>query len=434
MKTPPNLRRYIAVSLGGIILVMIVAYTLLVLHAFSSSVKDLISYDLTLKARNFARDYRENAESPLPKDRYLTAYMNPAELPQWLTDSCDVENLAHGRPEMGNMTGPHIHGGEEFFFLAMAYDLHDNNRLYLVETYTEKDEIPGSFSNIRRAMYITLAFGIGFILLVGVILRFFFFRISTPVNALGDWANSLTSKSLERPHPDFRFEEINQLADLIQHAVGDLHQALQREQFFLNSASHELRTPIAVIRTNLDLLQRLQPSMEERTGTSFQRIRRAVDNMRGLTETLLWLSRKEENMPPAETVDIYRTVNELVRENRYLLKGKDVELDMDMSPATAIVPRVALVIAMENLIRNAFQHVHKGKIEIRLTGTAIVITNTEPPEGEVVRTSSEYGFGLGLMLVEQISRKLGLSYENRSVPGGHEATLSFPAVGPSATG
>jgi signal transduction histidine kinase len=260
---------------------------------------------------------------------------------------------------------------------------------------------------------------------VGGILRFFFHRISTPVNALGDWANSLTPKNLERPHPDFRFEEINRLADLIQLSVGDLHQALQREHFFLSSASHELRTPIAVIRTNLDLLQRLQPSMDERTSTSFQRIRRAADNMRGLTETLLWLSRKEENMPPAETVDIYRMVNELVRENRYLLEGKDVDLNMDMIQATAILPKVALVIATRNLIRNAFQHVHQGRIEIRLTRSAIVITNTEPRGEKDVHTSSEYGFGLGLLLAKQIANKLNLSYENRTVSHGHEATLYF---------
>jgi hypothetical protein len=177
MKTSPNLRRYIAVALGGIILVMIVAYTLLVINAYSSSIKDLISYDLTLKARDFARDYMENTASPLPKDKYLTAYMDPGALPPWFTDNCDVLNLSHGKPEIGNMTDPYVYSGEEFFFLAMAYDLHDNNRLYLIETYAEKDEIPGSFSNFRRAMYITLAFGIGFILLVGVILRFFFHRI-----------------------------------------------------------------------------------------------------------------------------------------------------------------------------------------------------------------------------------------------------------------
>ena len=45
---------------------------------------------------------------------------------------------------------------------------------------------------------------------------------------------------------------------------GDLHQALNREHHFLRNASHELRTPIAVIRTNMDLLERLQTNSGDR--------------------------------------------------------------------------------------------------------------------------------------------------------------------------
>ena len=425
MKAKPKLRRYITLSITAIILVMIVAYSFLIYYSLFSSIEEAASYDLRLKARDYEQSYREDTTTPLPESKYLTGYLGTNEIPDWFKRRYNAETVASGKLLAGETVDPQIHDGKKFLFLAMAHNLYDQRRLYLIETYTEDDEIPGTFTNIDRTLTITLGLGIGFILLVGFTLRYFFNRISTPINALSDWASSLNRTKLEQPHPDFKFQEINQLADLIQNAVGDSHQALVREHHFLRNASHELRTPIAVIQTNLDLLERLKADSGEKEETPHLRIRRAVDDMHRLTETLLWLSRKEDSMPPAESISIKTMVEELVLINRYLLDGKDVDLDLDLEETKTTLPKVALGIVLGNLIRNAFQYTDRGKVQIRVKQMAVSITNSGQTHGKSSPTSNDHGFGLGLILVDQICRRLKLIYDNKSIPGGYETTLKF---------
>ncbi len=425
MKTPPKLRRYITISIGIITIVIIIAYSCLVQFALFSMIEETASYDYGLIARDFAEAYRKDPDTSLPKTKYLTAYLGSKNLPEWFKNEYGLAAFTHGQLEMGDLIDPQTNNGEEFFFIAFASNLHDGRKLYLIETFTKNDEIPGAFGNSKRAVFITIGLGIGFILLVAFALRYFFYKISTSIYSLTTWANSLTKDNLEQSNPDFRFQEINQLADLIKNAVSDLHQALNREHHFLRNASHELRTPIAVIRTNMDLLERLQEEPRKNEKTSYQRIRRAVDNMHKLTETLLWLSRKEENMPSPESIDVSQMVDELIRENQYLLSGKDVRLDLDMRSSTATLPKVALGIVLSNLIRNAFQYTNRGTIEIHITQTSVSITNMDQPLEKQDFSESVHGFGLGLILVEQICRKLNLHYENKSIGGVQKATLFF---------
>lgn len=423
MKSPPKLRKYISISLVGIILVMIVAYSILVVYALFSTLMEAASYDYNLIARDFAQAYRKDAATALPSTKYYTAYLDSREIPAWIKKEVDFESLVHSQLEVGFAINPSIQNGEEVIYFVMAYDLHDQKRLYLIEIHSEEDEIPGTFKNFKRALIIALGLGIGFIVLVGFTLRYFFHKISTPISALTTWAHDLNREKLEQPHPDFKFEEINQLADLIQNAVGELHRAMNREHHFLRNASHELRTPIAVIRTNMDLLDRLQSDPKGKEKLSYRRIRRAVENMNRLTETLLWLGRKSETMPSPESINVNAMVEELVQENRYLLKGKDVNIEMEMVSATVTLPKAALHIVLGNLVRNAFQYTNQGRIEIQVTQTAVTIINTDLTQKKTNSTGSDYGFGFGLMLVEQISQKLNLPYENKTIMGGHKAIL-----------
>ena len=166
--------------------------------------------------------YDIDPDTPQPRSKYHNSYLDRQKIPSWLQDNYDADAFGHGKLEMGGMSDPHVHNGPEFLFLAMAYDLSDRKRLYLIETYTEDDNIPGTFTNFDRAQAITLGRGIGFILLMGFALRYFFHRISAPINALLIWANSLTREKLKPPPPDLNFREINQLAHLIRNAVADL--------------------------------------------------------------------------------------------------------------------------------------------------------------------------------------------------------------------
>ena len=82
---------------------------------------------------------------------------------------------------------------------------------------------------------------------------------------------------------------------------------IERERIFTRDASHELRTPIAVFKGSLDLLQRKSDRSED-DEKAFARMRRTVEDMEGLIETLLLLARGEE----VERIHEIRCLNDLV--------------------------------------------------------------------------------------------------------------------------
>ncbi len=425
MKSAPKLRRHITISLWVIALVMIVAYSILVQYSLFTGMDELTSYDFHLTARDFANEYQKNPNAQLPESRRLKTYLGEKKLPDWFKNNYPLKNLKNKKLEWYEVEEKQFGHDKAFYFHVFPYDLQDGNRLYLLEIYTEKDDVPDAFRKSENSGIITIALGIGFIMLVLFAIKYLFKKVSNPLESLSDWANDLTQGKLEQPHPDFHFEEINMLADLIQNAVQDLNQALTREHQFLRFSSHELRTPIAVLRSNMDLLERIRSKPGDKEKVSYQRIRRAVENMHRMTETLLWLSRKEETMPLAELVEISDLVDEIAQENTYLLTGKKVSFNLNMIPVRINIPQAAARIIIGNLIRNAFQYTAEGEINIQVTQDAFIVENTGQTLDQPVQGRDDYGFGLGLMLIEQITRKLNLHYENMSIPGGYKAVVSL---------
>ncbi len=103
-----------------------------------------------------------------------------------------------------------------------------------------------------------------------------------------------------------------------------MQQSLDREQEFLSYASHELRTPIAVTRTNSELLSKMMTvnNSPEKQIEVVERIKRASITMTDLTETLLWLNRSEGKSLVTENVQLGELTEQLVHDLDYLLEGK----------------------------------------------------------------------------------------------------------------
>ena len=422
MKKSRKLTRYISWRLGVIAFIMIAAYSILLFFSLFKGVEEAATFDLKLISRDFDREYEKNNHTPLPRFHRLRSYIGEKDLPAWLNKKSPA-NLNTGEILIAEPTLADYEKDQWAYHVVFPYELYNGKRLYLIQTYTEKDDIPDTFMFSENLEILILGTGILFILIIMAGVQLLFRNISTALEDLSSWAANLNSDNLENPKPEFKFREIRFLSDLIHNAVFDLNDTLKREHHFLKHASHELRTPIAILRSNMDLIGKIKPDPDDNEKIIYERIRRASDNMQQITETLLWLSRKEETMPAPEPVDVQELVTGLIHENEYLLEGKDVRLILDTEPASLTVPLTACRIAMGNLIRNAFQYTSHGKIQVRLTQTGFSITNQINKAHE--NDKNDHGFGLGLMLVKQICRKLNLSYEKQDLPGRHRAFLSW---------
>ena len=248
--------------------------------------------------------------------------------------------------------------------------------------------------------------------------------VSAPVEGLREWAKSLDKNKLKQPVPNFQYSELNSLADIVQSSLSSVQSSLDREKQFLGYASHELRTPIAVTRTNTELLRKMISKEVDKTRQEevLERIERAAFTMTDLTETLLWLNRHEDKSLPTTTISFGKLVTQIKHELFYVLHGKQVDVSLESDDTKLELPLGLCRIVITNLIRNAFQHTNHGKVVIKQIGTVLEIDNYNFSENE---PEQELGFGLGLELTERLISQYGWYYENQPTLSGRFVLIKF---------
>ncbi|WP_254700709.1 sensor histidine kinase [Paraglaciecola mesophila] len=259
-------------------------------------------------------------------------------------------------------------------------------------------------------------------------------KVAKPIESLRDWAKALSHENVQHPPPDFTYNELNTLATIVQSSLHSVHQSLAREKTFLSYASHELRTPISVIRSNVELLKRLceKAILNEKQQLTLARIERAGLTMSDLTETLLWLSHDEAQPVELKQIQLDEKIHQLSTELRYLLNSKAVEVSVECNPFSLNTDGTACHIVLSNLIRNAYQHTQHGHVHIVQQGSVVTIANEEhrdnvPHTNNQIKTTQQpiLGYGLGLQLSERIIQRHKWQYQIIDEPGRYLVKVDF---------
>lgn len=267
--------------------------------------------------------------------------------------------------------------------------------------------------------FVSLSLGV-FLLGVFLILR----RITHPIECLRQWTETIGSNNELDNVPDFKFSELNAMAELIASSVKSVRSSIQKEQEFIRYASHELRTPIAVIHSNAELMRKILDAdlPKEKLYKQLQRIETNSFAMADLCRSLLWLNNENANQIKESMTSLRDLTNISIEEHRYLLKGKSVEIELETDDYECLNLSVMCKIVIANLIRNAFQHTIEGKIRIKQQGMVITVTNEDiNPDLNHVTT----GFGLGLTIIQKICEKYFWPYEERVMANGRSITVTF---------
>lgn len=213
----------------------------------------------------------------------------------------------------------------------------------------------------------------------------------------------------------FTDDEVGMLARTIEQTLERISAFVARERYFTDSASHELRTPITVITGAIELLA--QSSLSIADEKALDRIRRATVDMKTTIEMFLWLARESDDGLYDEQFLVMPLVNQAIDMQRHLLSGKlvDVEIEQLTNPIVHGHPQ-AFAIALNNLVRNAFEHTlaGQGAIIIRIKERELLVTNQAHNniESSCISTeaSSPHGYGLGLGIVKRLCERNGWSF------------------------
>lgn len=260
-------------------------------------------------------------------------------------------------------------------------------------------------------------------------------RLSKRVAKISKQVEALKPGDLDaRIAPDGSDDEIGKLIESINGMLDRLQNATEAERRFVSNASHELRTPIAAVATNLDapLSQGRFPADVEPA------IRRALAaNRRGsdLVQALLTLSRIQSGVIDAEDVtalqladfidDELAEVEEQADKRNILVTTRDVASDVQVQASKSLMD-----LAIGNLLRNAIMHnISSGTLDIaaRQEHCAIIVTITNSTDetlpddlmnlkqpfhrGEHSRISAEPGVGLGLSIADAACEAMGATLE-----------------------
>lgn len=257
-------------------------------------------------------------------------------------------------------------------------------------------------------------------------------------------ATDLTRRISLRGPPD----ELKELADTFDAMLARLDDAFEGQQRFIQETSHELRNPLAVIRTNLEVALADPDADAEELRRTAEVVGRSAARMSHLVDDLLVYARRGSPAHETGPVDLSLVIGEVADEFRAPARQRDLTVASAADPGLVVIgDRVALRRVLANLLTNAVRLAPAGStISVtggRVDGWVHLTVADEGPgiaeeERELVfqrfwrgdRTSArEDGrSGLGLAIVEQIARDhRGTVALEPTEAGGSAFTVWLPA-------
>ncbi|WP_449427699.1 sensor histidine kinase [Rhodanobacter umsongensis] len=209
----------------------------------------------------------------------------------------------------------------------------------------------------------------------------------------------------------------------------------QRERNFTRDASHELRSPLTVIKMSVDMLAE-EEHISEFGSRSVRRIKRATLEMEALVEALLILARESDASPDHECFIVNDVLRQELESAREVLAGRPIELQLEEPARFALQGSSrAFAVLCWQLIRNACQQIEQGRVVITLLPGAVSVSGPvdTPLAGAPLRVHGADRHGFELAIAQRISDRFGWPLELQRRSGqGNSARIRFPQPLPEA--
>lgn len=278
--------------------------------------------------------------------------------------------------------------------------------------------------------------------------RFIAGRSIKPINEIIDTSNRITKDNLTSRIPlPHNKDELYVLSDTINQLLDRIEKTIEREKSFTSYASHEFRTPLAVLKGTLEVLIR-KPRQQEEYEEKVNYCIKEVDRLNHLVDELLILTRYE-NLKQSlkwENTDIKMIVDESLKYLERNMQQKNMRILTNIS-STDIPFRTDIYLLstiIHNILSNAIKYSHWDSeidinvqaedntilLEIADKGIGISEEDLEKVFDKFYRSTDHAdikGFGLGLPIVKRFCSLLNIKIQINSKEGvGTTVKLQIP--------
>ena len=322
------------------------------------------------------------------------------------------------------------------FFYGVHFDRKSKNNILVIEesrklTIQDKKyraefqyDLTGAY---QRCMSLLWKLVILYLIIVALIIRKgkrSDARLFEPLRVMSATANRLTVNNLhsERLNIEGTKNELKDLAGVINAMLDRIETSYESQKQFVSDASHELRTPIAVIQGYINMLNRWGASNEEVLHESIEAIQNEARSMQDLVEKLLFLSRHDKKTLKLtkKRFNMRPVVEDMVKETRLVANNRIINCPT-LEDVIVYGDKQSLKQAIRIFIDNAVKYTHDGDqitISCQKVNDDCVITVQDTGIGmtkkdidhifdrfyrsEHVRNENIEGHGLGLSLAKLI--------------------------------
>ena len=278
-------------------------------------------------------------------------------------------------------------------------------------------------------------------------------RILRPIRTLTKTAQQLEVTDLSRriEIPPVK-DELSELALTFNHMLDRIQLGFEQQRRFVSDASHELRTPVTVIRGYSDMLSRWGRQDEQALDEGISAIRSEAEDMQELIEKLLFLARADQNRQVLhkETFNLADIVGDVAKKIKLIAKTHSVEL-LRNEDGMVFVDAVTIKQMMRIFLENSLKYTPEGGhltissyqlgaemcLELADDGIGIAKENQKKVFDRFYRVDSSRtkaeggvgGTGLGLSIARWIAEQHGIRIALESELGkGTKITLYLPIV------
>ena len=268
-----------------------------------------------------------------------------------------------------------------------------------------------------------------------------------PLRSLSTELENRAATSSDPLDPSAVMQEMQPVVRAMNGLFARTRQAFDAQQMFVADAAHELRSPLAALRLQLQMLDRAPDESARRLAA--QRLDAGIDRATHLVEQLLALARADSGgREPAAATSLADAARQALGDTVDLAQARQVDAGLEQADElTVLAPPQGLRMLARNLVDNAVRYCPRGgRVDVRVhaeAGQAVLeVDDSGPgiPASERPRVFDRFyrraesppgGSGLGLAIVKSVAERSHATVDLLDSPlGGLRVRVSFPVAQP----